>query len=107
MHLSSASHQMICLFSLAIILCALTSGVISIDPKRPTCCNVETFNNTEPMKKITSCYILPATRKCLAAVVFIDKDDGLHCIDPNAPWLNKRIKRLQKNGVKCVDKTKP
>uniref|UniRef100_A0A672S3S8 Chemokine interleukin-8-like domain-containing protein n=1 Tax=Sinocyclocheilus grahami TaxID=75366 RepID=A0A672S3S8_SINGR len=104
MYLSTASHQLICLFSLVIFLSAFTSGgcffcllaVISHDPKKPTCCDMETLTNIEPLRKITSCYILPATRKCLAAVVFIDKDDQLHCIDPKAPWLSRRIKRLQK-----------
>uniref|UniRef100_A0A671MWK5 Chemokine interleukin-8-like domain-containing protein n=1 Tax=Sinocyclocheilus anshuiensis TaxID=1608454 RepID=A0A671MWK5_9TELE len=96
MHLSTASHQLICLFSLVIFLSAFTSGVTSHDPKRPTCCDMEMLTNIEPLRKITSCYILPATRKCLAAVLFIDKDDQLHCIDPKAPWLSRRIKRLQK-----------
>ncbi|XP_059380145.1 eotaxin-like [Carassius carassius] len=106
MYLSSASQQMICLFSLVIFLCAFTSGVISHDPKRPTCCKEEMLTDKEPLIKITSCNILPATRKCLEAVVFVDKDNWLHCIDPKAPWLSKRRKRLQKNGVICKDYTK-
>ncbi|KAF4095732.1 C-C motif chemokine 34b.8 isoform X2 [Onychostoma macrolepis] len=104
MHLSSASQRMFCLFSLVIFLCAFTSGVISHDPKKPTCCRKLT--NKEPVVKITSCYILPATRKCLAAVVFLDKNNRLHCINPEAPWLSERIKRLEQNGVTCEDYTK-
>ncbi|XP_058621939.1 C-C motif chemokine 34b.8 isoform X1 [Onychostoma macrolepis] len=79
-------------------------SVISHDPKKPTCCRKLT--NKEPVVKITSCYILPATRKCLAAVVFLDKNNRLHCINPEAPWLSERIKRLEQNGVTCEDYTK-
>uniref|UniRef100_A0A673IS71 Chemokine interleukin-8-like domain-containing protein n=1 Tax=Sinocyclocheilus rhinocerous TaxID=307959 RepID=A0A673IS71_9TELE len=96
MHLSSASQQMICLFSLVIFLCAFTSGVISHDPKRPTCCKEEMLTDKEPLIKITSCYILPATHKCLASTVFVDKNNWLHCIDPKALWLSKRKTRLRK-----------
>uniref|UniRef100_A0A671Q0X6 Chemokine interleukin-8-like domain-containing protein n=1 Tax=Sinocyclocheilus anshuiensis TaxID=1608454 RepID=A0A671Q0X6_9TELE len=106
MHLSSASQQMICLFSLVIFLCAFTSGgecpstiLISHDPKRPTCCKEEMLTDKEPLIKITSCYILPATRKCLASTVFVDKNNWLHCIDPKAPWLSKRKTRLRKVRV--------
>uniref|UniRef100_A0A672MKA2 Chemokine interleukin-8-like domain-containing protein n=1 Tax=Sinocyclocheilus grahami TaxID=75366 RepID=A0A672MKA2_SINGR len=101
MHLSSASQQLICLFSLVIFLCAFTSGgecpLTTALP--PTCCKEEMLTDKEPLIKITSCYILPATRKCLASTVFLDQNNWLHCIDPKAPWLSKRKTRLRKVRV--------
>ncbi|KAK2870218.1 hypothetical protein Q8A67_024610 [Cirrhinus molitorella] len=96
MHLSSASHQFICLFSLVILLCAFTSGVTSHDPKRPTCCTKEMLTDKDPLTQITSCNILRETSKCVEAVVFIDVFENMYCINPKAPWLNKRMKRLRK-----------
>ncbi|NP_001373498.1 C-C motif chemokine 34b.8 precursor [Danio rerio] len=116
MRLSSAFHQMIILSALLFLLCAFTSGdhLLQVaypvptrdsrfDRKDTVCCRTLTTN--EPQIKINSCYFLQEISKCLKSVLFIDVKNKMHCIDPTAPWLEARIKRLEENGVKCI-KTK-
>ena len=116
MRLFSASYQMIISSALLLLLCAFTSGdhllqvahpvltqdATDSDLKEPVCCKTLTTN--EPRIKINSCYFLQETSDCLKCVLFVDDMNRMYCIDLTAPWLSERIKRLEEDGVQCINK---
>ncbi|NP_001410164.1 CX chemokine ligand 34c precursor [Danio rerio] len=116
MRLSSASHQMIVSSGLLLLLCVFTSGVFipesdriqdtsspnkNVDA-RPSLC-FQVLTTVEPRKNITSCYNLSKKGNCLQCVLFVDAENRMMCMDPNASWLPARLNRLKAKGVTCKE----
>ncbi|XP_038673411.1 eotaxin-like isoform X2 [Scyliorhinus canicula] len=57
------------------------------------CC--ESVSRKEVKFDITRYKIQPEFNRCVKAVIFYTKEKGLFCADPKAPWVRKKIRKLQ------------
>ncbi|CAG5909946.1 unnamed protein product [Menidia menidia] len=76
----------------------LTNILIHIEPSCCTSVSNQTIN-----KAVDACYVQRDTTfsHCRISAYIFTVNEEAWCVDPRAPWLKKRLRKLEKRGIYC------